>query len=224
MSRSPPDRATALVLGAAALLFAASAYNLVLAAKHEPLDRSASEPGSASRTGDRQVKPAPKPSSQSAVSRMTYATRPDDCQPVTSGSSERPKLHAGALFKLIDIAAGVAARRHAARACVTISVDSVVCEWFCYAGRRWVRRRAHAFPTVTVLKPIYLGDLIHVSASVNRAWGSSMEVGVRIVKESLDQDEPSGTSKSEYVSHCVCDWRVRKKSILSTLTFRLCFP
>ena len=46
-----------------------------------------------------------------------------------------------------------------------------------------------------MLKPIYLGDLVHLSASVNRVWGSSLEVGVRVVKE-----HPK-TSEREYVSH-----------------------
>lgn len=51
-----------------------------------------------------------------------------------------------------------------------------------------------------VLKPIFLGDLVHVSASVNRAWGSSMEVGVRIVKETAENG--ANSPALEYVSHC----------------------
>ncbi|TKY86180.1 hypothetical protein EX895_005005 [Sporisorium graminicola] len=83
-----------------------------------------------------------------------------------------PKIRAGALFKLIDVVAGVSARKHAELSCVTVSVDSVL-----------------------LLAPIYLGDLVHLSASVNRAWGSSLEVGVRVVKE-----DPR-TGSREYVSH-----------------------
>ncbi|EST04766.2 Thioesterase superfamily [Kalmanozyma brasiliensis GHG001] len=83
-----------------------------------------------------------------------------------------PKIRAGALFKLIDVVAGASSRKHAELSCVTISVDSVL-----------------------LLAPIYLGDLVHLSASVNRAWGSSLEVGVRVVKE----DPRSGAR--EYVSH-----------------------
>ncbi|SJX62539.1 related to Cytoplasmic acetyl-CoA hydrolase 1 [Sporisorium reilianum f. sp. reilianum] len=87
-------------------------------------------------------------------------------------SDPLPKIRAGALFKLIDVVAGVSARKHAELSCVTVSVDSVL-----------------------LLAPIYLGDLVHLSASVNRAWGSSLEVGVRVVKE----DPRSGSR--EYVSH-----------------------
>ncbi|PWN48102.1 hypothetical protein IE53DRAFT_320016 [Violaceomyces palustris] len=88
-------------------------------------------------------------------------------------SSRRPNVRAGALLKLIDVVAGVTARKHAGFSCVTVSVDSVL-----------------------LLRPIYLGELVHLSTSVNRAWGSSMEVGVRVVKE-----DPR-TGEREYVSHC----------------------
>ncbi|MCO5583329.1 hypothetical protein L7F22_037239 [Adiantum nelumboides] len=165
------ERFTGVVLGAAAILFAASAYNVILA----NLQNGQKGKSKAKIDSSSSSIPEHKLSSQSAVYNVTYATKPEDCQSFSSNSKERPKLHAGALFKLIDIAAGVAARRHAGRSCVTISVDSVV-----------------------LLKPIYLGDLIHVSASVNRAWGSSMEVGVRIMKESITGQ---GDSKLEYVSH-----------------------
>jgi len=47
-----------------------------------------------------------------------------------------------------------------------------------------------------VLKPIFLGDLIHLSASVNRAWGTSMEIGVKVMKSDDRSISP------EYVSHC----------------------
>ncbi|SOV03859.1 related to Cytoplasmic acetyl-CoA hydrolase 1 [Ustilago sp. UG-2017a] len=87
-------------------------------------------------------------------------------------SDALPKIRAGALFKLIDVVAGVSARKHAELSCVTVSVDSVL-----------------------LLAPIYLGGLVHLSASVNRAWGSSLEVGVRVVKE-----DPR-TGAREYVSH-----------------------
>lgn len=58
-----------------------------------------------------------------------------------------------------------------------------------------MRKRADA-DCHSVLKPIFLGDLIHLSASVNRAWSTSMEIGVKVMKS----DERS--AKSEYVSHC----------------------
>jgi len=59
---------------------------------------------------------------------VTYTATIEDCQASPQGFGARPKLRAGALLKLIDIAAGVAARRHASTSCVTISVDSVLCK------------------------------------------------------------------------------------------------
>jgi len=49
---------------------------------------------------------------------------------------------------LIDVSAGLVAAKHAARPCLTISVDRVV-----------------------FLQEIRVGDVIHISSAVNRAWG-----------------------------------------------------
>ncbi|CAO1628615.1 unnamed protein product [Sympodiomycopsis kandeliae] len=103
----------------------------------------------------------------------------------TQGSGiARPVIRAGALLKLIDIVAGVAARRHAGGSCVTISLDSVL-----------------------FLSPIHLGDLIHLSAAVNRSFTSSMEVGVRIMKE-----DPTDSGKTFYVSHAYLTFVLKKTS------------
>jgi acyl-CoA hydrolase len=67
----------------------------------------------------------------------------------------------------IDVAAGVAARRHAGAWAVTASMDSM---------------KFHL--------PIQLGDVVVLRASVNRAWRTSMEVGVRVEVEQLGTDEP----------------------------------
>lgn len=55
------------------------------------------------------------------------------------------------MLKIIDVAAGVAARRHTDLNCVTISVDRVI-----------------------LVREIRSGDVIHVDACINRAWGSSI--------------------------------------------------
>ncbi|KDN47315.1 Thioesterase/thiol ester dehydrase-isomerase [Tilletiaria anomala UBC 951] len=115
---------------------------------------------------------AGKPVSSSIV-QVTYTTTPSMCFSVPSSTDPRPAVLSGPLLKMIDIVASVAARRHAGVSCVTISVDAVL-----------------------FLKPIYLGELIHLSAAVNRAWGSSMEVGVKLTKE-----EPERNGKMTYVSH-----------------------
>ncbi|CAE6415534.1 unnamed protein product [Rhizoctonia solani] len=70
------------------------------------------------------------------------------------------------MLKIIDVAAGVAARRHTDLNCVTISLDRVI-----------------------LVREIKSGDLIHVDACINRAWGSSLEAGVRVLLEDMDSGE-----------------------------------
>ena len=72
-------------------------------------------------------------------------------------------LFGGKLVEWIDIAAAVAARRHCEGVAVTVSVDSL-----------------------QFLHPIQIGDVVILRASVNRAWKTSMEVGVRAEVESID--------------------------------------
>lgn len=67
----------------------------------------------------------------------------------------------GRIMQWIDIAAAVASRRHCGGVAVTASIDSVVFD-----------------------QPVHLGDIVVLRASVNRAWRSSMEVGVRVESES----------------------------------------
>ncbi|KAI8992248.1 HotDog domain-containing protein [Pilobolus umbonatus] len=68
---------------------------------------------------------------------------------------------AGTILAWIDIAAGIAAKKHANAPAVTRSVDDV------------------AF-----LHPVKVGDIVTVQASVNKSWKTSMEVGVKVEAES----------------------------------------
>ncbi|KAL5634664.1 hypothetical protein ACGC1H_002639 [Rhizoctonia solani] len=70
------------------------------------------------------------------------------------------------MLKIIDVAAGVAARRHTDLNCVTISLDRVV-----------------------LVREIKAGAHLHVDACINRAWGSSLEAGVRVLLEDMDTGE-----------------------------------
>ena len=36
------------------------------------------------------------------------------------------------------------------------------------------------------LQEIRVGDVLHISAGVNRAWGTSMEIGVRVMRETAE--------------------------------------
>lgn len=80
-----------------------------------------------------------KPWHHSTVT-VTYPTDSTMCDypySVPAPGEQRPVIRAGALLKLIDIVAGIAARRHADGSCVTISLDNVL-----------------------FLSPIHLGDLV----------------------------------------------------------------
>ncbi|CAE6505743.1 unnamed protein product [Rhizoctonia solani] len=102
--------------------------------------------------------PPPKPVSASSV-HMSYRVTPDI-------TDEHGRLYAGEMLKIIDVAAGVAARRHTDLNCVTISLDRVV-----------------------LVREINAGAHLHVDACINRAWGSSLEAGVRVLLEDMDTGE-----------------------------------
>lgn len=71
-------------------------------------------------------------------------------------------VYGGTVMGLVDQAAYAAAIRHARQAVVTLCVDHL-----------------------TLLRPIYIGDVITVKASVNYVGRTSMEVGVRVETERL---------------------------------------
>src|SRR5215472_17868895 len=68
----------------------------------------------------------------------------------------------GKVMHLVDLAAAMAAIRHARRPCVTAAVDSM-----------------------QFLHPVKIGQLIVLRSSVNRVFRSSMEVGVYVETETL---------------------------------------
>jgi acyl-CoA hydrolase len=69
-------------------------------------------------------------------------------------------VHGGVVMKLCDEVAGLSAVRHSHRRVVTAAADRM-----------------------TFLLPIHIGELVTLNASVNAAWHSSMEVGVRVEAE-----------------------------------------
>ena len=86
---------------------------------------------------------------------MTELVLPND-------TNQLGNLLGGRLMQWMDIAAAIAAQRHSNRVCVTASVDSL-----------------HFF------QPIRLGEVVTLRASVNRAFGTSMEIGVHVATEDL---------------------------------------
>ena len=84
---------------------------------------------------------------------MTQLVLPND-------TNQLGNLLGGRLMEWMDIAAAISAQRHSNRVCVTAAVDSLVFH-----------------------HPIRLGEVVTLRASVNHAFGTSMEVGVKVISE-----------------------------------------
>jgi len=80
-------------------------------------------------------------------------------------------VHGGTIMKMVDEVAGVAAVRHCGTRVVTAALDRM-----------------------TFSQPVYVGQLVTVKATVNAAWRTSMEVGVRVESENVRTGEVTHTS------------------------------
>src|ERR1041384_6554185 len=69
-------------------------------------------------------------------------------------------LLGGRLLEVADRLAGVVARRHSGRVCVTLGIDSV-----------------------RFLSPATIADILVFEASVNRVWTTSLEIGLKAFAE-----------------------------------------
>jgi acyl-CoA hydrolase len=65
---------------------------------------------------------------------------------------------------------------------------------------------------MTFLHPVYVGDLVTVKATVNAAWRSSMEVGVRVEAEKVRTGEVTHTSTA-YLTMVALDEDGRPASV-----------
>jgi acyl-CoA hydrolase len=107
---------------------------------------------------------------------------PNDANPLGN-------LLGGRLMHLIDIAGAVAAHRHAHSHVVTASMDHI-----------------------DFREPVHIGDLLILKSSVNRAFNTSMEVGVKCWVENYI----SGTTRhvaSAYLTFVAVDERGKHKPV-----------
>ena len=105
--------------------------------------------------------PKASTSNSRRAKRTPRASRVETVQLVLPGlTNTHGTIFGGMMMQWIDIAAGVAASRHAGGPVVTASMD-----------------RLH------FLDPVYLGEVVTVQAQVNFAGKTSMEVGVRVLAE-----------------------------------------
>jgi acyl-CoA hydrolase len=80
-------------------------------------------------------------------------------------------VHGGAVMRMCDEAAGIAAIRHSGIRVVTAAMDRMTFE-----------------------RPIRIAELVTCRAQVNAAWNTSMEVGVRVEAENPRSGEIHHTS------------------------------
>lgn len=90
---------------------------------------------------------------ESAVEQNVYKVFPNDL-------NSEYTVFGGLVMGLCDRTALIVAERHSGLSCVTAAVDSL-----------------------NFLAPAHSGETLILKAAVNRAWRSSMEIGVRVVAE-----------------------------------------
>jgi acyl-CoA hydrolase len=100
---------------------------------------------------------------------MTSLMLPGDANP-------QGQVHGGTIMKLVDTAAAVAAHRHTRGLVVTARIDDM-----------------------SFRASVQVGDLVTLRASVNAAWQTSMEVGVRVETENIFTGEIHHTASAYLV-------------------------
>lgn len=88
-----------------------------------------------------------------------------------SDANSAGAIHGGTVMRLVDEAAALAGIRHSGRRVVTAGMDRM-----------------------TFVSPVYVGELLRCTASVNAAWRTSMEIGVRVDAENPYTSEIRHTS------------------------------
>jgi len=111
---------------------------------------------------------------------LTHLVLPDDANPAGN-------VHGGVILKLIDTAAGVVAMRHVRGWAVTASIDRM-----------------------DFLKPVFVGELVIIKASLNMVGRTSMEIGVRVEAENLQTGDVRHTN-SAYLTFVALDDKGRPR-------------
>lgn len=100
-----------------------------------------------------------RPVSFSAIDTWEYIILPRDL-------NRNGTVFGGKIMEIADQLAGTVATRHSGTTCVTLSVDHM---------RFWT--------------PAYFGEPLRFRIAVNRVWGSSMEIGVKVFAENPPKTE-----------------------------------
>lgn len=103
-------------------------------------------------------------------------------------------VHGGVVMKMCDEVAAIAAIRHCGKRVVTASVDRMM-----------------------FVDPVNVGELLACSATVNAAWRTSMEVGVRVEAENPRTGEHRHTSTA-YLTMVALDDHAKPTRVPELLT------
>jgi uncharacterized protein (TIGR00369 family) len=98
-------------------------------------------------------------------------------------------VHGGAIMRLVDTAAGLAAHKHCAGRVVTVAMDEML-----------------------FLEPIFVGDVVTAKAMVNDVGRTSMEVGVRVEAENYATKRRVHTA-SAYLVFVALDQRGKPRPV-----------
>ena len=118
----------------------------------------------------------------STQSEMTELILPNDTNVLGN-------LLGGRLMHFIDLTAAMAAYRHARTYIVTAAMDHI-----------------------DFIRPVHLGDLVTLRSSVNRAFSTSMEVGVKVWAENTQTGEQLHVA-SAYLVFVAIDKQVHRKTV-----------
>jgi acyl-CoA hydrolase len=124
----------------------------------------------------------PARSVASTQSEMTELILPNDTNVLGN-------LLGGRLMHFIDLTAAMAAYRHARTYIVTAAMDHI-----------------------DFIRPVHLGDLVTLRSSVNRAFSTSMEVGVKVWAENTQTGEQQHVA-SAYLVFVAIDKQGHRKTV-----------
>lgn len=113
----------------------------------------------------------------SSASRVTLSRQMEVTDANIAGN-----VHGGSIMKMVDTAAGLAAAKHCGGLVVTAAMDEM-----------------------TFIEPVYLGEVVTLKASVNEAFHTSMEVGVRVEAENVATGRKVHTSSAYLVFVAIDD-------------------
>lgn len=106
-----------------------------------------------------------------------------------SDTNTRGTIFGGRILEMIDKAGAIAALRHCRSDVVTACIDQV-----------------------HFLSPVHLGDIVRLEASVNQAFRSSLEVGVKVYSEKPSSGRRRHTTTA-YVTMVALDGKGQPKAV-----------